>query len=207
MLAPGIMGIGGKLYMDYHIIGIIVFTVGMYLLTWSFRSSLNNLEKRLQNKLDKKIDIPEEIKLEEKLIPLKEAIDYLIEYQVRHLGSSYSLLMMAQAQAYETTHGHFQPKPAKKTAIEQQYLADILGYAQEGEITIYGQTQITIKNLHPLPLAHIRTEPWFFKENWDDNYTSIYQQGKLLYTNLQVKRAELKQLVEKYKLSKEPVNL
>ncbi len=147
------------------------------------------------------------IKINKKFIPLKEAIDYLIEYQVRYSKYGFSLLSMAQTQAIQTKIGYFEPKLVKKTAINQQYLADLLVYAYEGEITIYGQTQTTIKNLHPLNLTHIQTEPWFFKENWDDNYNSIHQQGKMLYTNLQVKKTELKQLVEKYKLSKETVNL
>lgn len=165
---------------------------------------INGINHKLFNWLIKKF---KSIKINQKFISLKEAIDYLIEYQVKHSKSGCSLLSMAEMQTIQTKNGYFEPKIIKKTVINQQYLADIFGYAQEGEITIYGQTQTTIKNLHPLKLTYIQTEPWFFKENWDDNYTSIYQQGKMLYTNLQIKKADLKQLVEKHKLSKEPVNL
>ena len=141
------------------------------------------------------------IKINKKFVSLEKAIDYLIEYKVKHSKSGYALLMNTGVQV-----GYFRLRGEKKTEINQD-LADFIGYAQEGEITIYGQTQISIKNLYPLNLAYISTEPWFFKENWDDNYNSIYQQGRMLYTNLQVKKADLKRLVEKHKLSKEPINL
>jgi hypothetical protein len=143
-LAPIIMSFGGNLYMDYPIIGTVLFLSGMYLLIWSFRSSLKILEKNLQIKIDKKIDIPEEIEFEQEFIPLKEAVDYFIEYNIRQSSTA----------NHKLAFNIF--SRAKYSPLNQE-LANLLGYFIDKEITIYGQKTKSISNLQAMNLEYINT--------------------------------------------------
>jgi hypothetical protein len=184
-LAPIIMGIGGKLYMDYNTIGILLFVFGAYALIWSFKSSFRNLEKNLRVELDKKINIPEEIEFEQELIPLKKVIDSFKEYNLRiHRGSTQKL--------WSEIFG-------SDKAIVNQELVNLLDYAIGEEITIYGQKTESIQNLQPLNLMNINTNPFYLKENWDNDYNSVYDNRILLYTNLKVRKCDLDKLIEKHK--------
>jgi hypothetical protein len=131
----------------------------------------------------------------QKKLPLNKVIDYFVEYNIQHSSTASRQMQFAYIGTKNITSDNF-----GKNIIDIS-LADLLGYAINKEITIFGQKTLTISNIQPLSSEDITTDPWFYQESWSNNYSSVYDKGKLLYINLQVKKADLKQLIEKYKIS------
>lgn len=118
-------------------------------------------------------------------MPLKEVIDSFKEYNIHtYPGSTQKLL----SQIFSSDN-----------TIVNQELHNLLDYAISGEIIIYGQNTESIQNLQPLNLTNINTNPFYLKENWTNDYNSVYDNGMLLYTNLKVRKCDLEKLIEKYK--------
>ncbi len=118
-------------------------------------------------------------------LPLKEVIDSFKEYNIHtYPGSTQKLL----SQIFSSD----------KTIVNQE-LHNLLDYAISGEIIIYGQNTESIQNLQPLNLTNINTNPFYLKENWTNDYNSVYDNGMLLYTNLKVRKSDLNKFIKKYK--------
>ena len=62
--------------------------------------------------------------------------------------------------------------------------------------------QESIQNLQPLDLTNIDTNPFYLKENWANDYNSVYDNGKLVYTNLKVRKCDLDKLIKESYLCK-----
>ncbi|MCP5374873.1 MAG: hypothetical protein H6743_02080 [Rickettsiaceae bacterium] len=54
-------------------------------------------------------------------------------------------------------------------------------------------------NLQPLNLTNINTNSFYLKENWANDYNSVYNNGILVYTNLKIRKCDLDKLIEKHK--------
>jgi hypothetical protein len=142
------------------------------------------LEKKIKIFKSKKFDTPKRIEFEQEFIPLKEVIDYFREYNISISPSSTQKL-------WSKIFG------SDKVIVDQE-LVNLLDYAIGEEITIYGQKTESIQNLQPLNLMNINTNPFYLKENWTNDYNSVYDNEKLIYTNLKVKKCDLDKLIEKH---------
>ena len=137
---------------------------------------------KLNNKIDNKID---------NKIGIQQALDFFIEHNIVPYTHYMSVAI--------TING-IEEKPVVSAG-----LYNLLNYAKDKEITIYGQKTKTIKNIITLPFEKFDLMTFYYKENWSDDLTSIYNNGVLKYTNLHVKKSELDKLVEKYKLPRKDI--
>lgn len=142
------------------------------------------LEKKIKIFKSKKVDTPKGIEFEQEFIPLEKVIDYFREYNIRIFPGSTQKL-------WSEIFG------SDKVIVDQE-LVNLLDYAIGEEITIYGQKTESIQNLQPLNLMNINTNPFYLKENWTNDYNSVYDNEKLIYTNLKVKKCDLDKLIEKH---------
>lgn len=121
-------------------------------------------------------------------LSLRDAIDIFIEYNIK----------------LEDTYEKYSWSALQNVVYQNQLIVDyslinLLCYINSKALLLYGQKTKSIQNLQPLNLECVIIESWFLKSNWSDDFSSIYKQGDLLYTNLQVKKTDLDNLVEKYK--------
>jgi len=162
-----------------------ILILALVLVAFPFvRFFVNWLYKYKAQKTNKLIQVTDE----NEFLPLNEAIDIFTEYNIK-LEDNFENYSWAVLQA---------------VAFENQLIVDVslrnlLCYAKSRVIILYGQKTKSIQNSQPLNLDHVIIESCFFKSNWCDNFSSLYEKEELLYTNLQVKKTDLDNLVEKYK--------
>ena len=179
-LSPIIMGIGGKLYMDYNTIGVLLLVFGTYTLIWSFKSSLKNLEKKLQIKLDEKVDISNKIECKQEFISLKEAI--------KNFG--------AETKCY-FYNGLDKVYEQEKITQEQCYKSMIIGEIKEEKLILYGYKKFsTTKELEQIPINCI-SDKTIRSPEYDNIYSDL---DEILYTNLFVRIDNLNQIIHNTKL-------
>ncbi|NDA89854.1 MAG: hypothetical protein EBY20_02950 [Alphaproteobacteria bacterium] len=129
--------------------------------------------------------LSKKVTAKQEFIPLKKVIDSFKEYNIRiYPGSTQKL---------------WSEILGSDKAIVNQELVNLLDYVIGEEIIIYGQKTESIQNLQPLNLMNINTNPFYLKENWTNDYNSVYDNGILVYTNLKVRKCDLEKLIEKYK--------
>ena len=174
------MGIGGKLYMDYNTIGVLLIVFGAYTLIWSFKSSIKNLEKKVQIKLDKKINISEKIELEQEYVALKEAI----------------IFFGAETKCY-SHNGHDKIFEQEKITQEQCYKSILLDEIKKERLILYGYKKFsTTKKLEQIPINCISDDTTIRSPEYDNIYSIL---DEILYTNLLVKIDNLNQIIKKFK--------
>ncbi|NCA08516.1 MAG: hypothetical protein EBQ50_00315 [Burkholderiaceae bacterium] len=154
------MGIGGKLYMDYNTIGVLLIVFGAYILIWSFRSSLKNLEKKVQIKLDKKINISENIELEQVYISLKEAINFF----------------GAETECY-FYNNHNKMFEQEKITQEQCYKSMVIGEIKEEHLILYGYKKFSkTKELEQIPINYI-SDKNIHSPEYDNIYSDLDEES------------------------------
>jgi len=132
---------------------------------------------------------------------LQEVEDYFREYNIKQSSNTTNNALIAFFSTRRINSDNF-----SKNTLDIE-LINFFSYVQDKAITLYGQkekNQTSISNIQPLNPAVIEQffqDFWLYKENWSDDYTVIKDnKGKVIYTNLLVKKVELEQLVSKYKL-------
>ena len=137
---------------------------------------------------------------------LQEVEDYFREYNINHSPNTSNNSLLAFFSTGRIGDDNF-----GKNTLDIE-LINFFSYVQDKAITLYGQkekNQTSISNIQPLNPAVIEQffqDFWLYKENWSDDYTVIKDnKGKVIYTNLLVKKVELEQLVSKYKLPRSDV--
>ena len=81
----------------------------------------------------------------------------------------------------------------------------LLHLIKQNEITLYGQRTETVKNIRPIHLGKIDKNVYLNVKNWNQDLSSLYDNDKLLYTNLCIKQKDINSLIERGKLQKEHV--
>jgi len=130
--------------------------------------------------------IKTKLKLNNK-IGIQQALDFLIEHNIVPYTNYLDIAIKING---------FGNRP-----VVSPDLYNLLNYAKDKEITIYGQKTKTIKNIIALPFEKFDLINFYYKENWSDDLTSIYNNGVLKYTNLHVKKSELDKLIEKFTIT------
>ena len=187
-LAPIIIGVGGRLYMDYRTIGVILFVFGIYILIWTFRSSLKKLEKNLQIKLDKKIDIPEEIEFEQEFISLKDAIAIFAEgINNKYLDTHYTLCFNVRYRI----KGKELPSNIEKLPKE---IFMLFTFIADEMIDLYGYKLFATNMMTPSKIlpSEMETLDFYNIDNWSEDFSIIYDSNKIAqYNNISIKSRDL----------------
>jgi len=177
---------GGRMISEYiYFISIFIVGICAFCVTVKFIGHKLSLKKHSNN-----------------FITFKEAVDYCIDFK-EDTGIYIDIVNPTKKLShdyYSLLYAHLGPITMVDTEL---YI--LLHLIKQNEITLYGQRTETVKNIRPIHLGKIDKNVYLNVKNWNQDLSSLYDNDKLLYTNLCIKQKDINSLIERGKLQKEHV--
>lgn len=141
-------------------------------------------------------------KKEQEFISFKEALDYVIAFRDRTHKYLDILCSSENSHAHDFYSLNYSCFKEGGLTIVGTDMYSLLNLIRGKLLNLYGQKTLTISSLCAIDLSTLDETLYWAKENWSEELNTLYNANSkdILYTNLCIKKADIKALIKRSKI-------